>query len=156
MGGGREAQRTWAGFPRAHAIAASLARGGAGEPWRPGEQSAAPPGTSCVRGKMAAPRPLCTASKWRTRRPGRGAAGESPAQRPRPRPSLAPLPWDTHPRPPRPTGCRPGLSMPRGSRATHGVGEGNLDGGAYGWRLELGQLGTGCNAPWNLPLEFGS
>ena len=62
----------------------------------------------------------------------------------------------TPPRPPRRTGCRPGPSMPRGSRATHGVGEGNLDGGAYGWRLELGQLGASCNAPWNLPLEFGS
>lgn len=105
VGAAARRKRARACFPGAHAVAASLGRGGAGEPWRPGEQSAAPPGTSCVRGKMAAPRPLCTASKWRTRRPGRGAASESPAQRARARPCLAPLPWDT-PQPPPPAADR--------------------------------------------------
>lgn len=123
-------------------------------------ESAAPPGTSCVRGKMAAPRPRCTVSKWRTRRPGRGAAGESPAQRPRARPCLAPLPWDPH-SPPTPSGGQGAVLAAR----CLAVPERHMGWGRGFWTVELmgGDLSWASLAlvvmllgicPWSLDRSF--
>lgn len=95
--------------------------------------------------------PAAGSSKWRTRRPGRAGRVSHPHKGKGPFPLRPLLPVT-----PRCTGRRLGTfvsSQSLGSRPSSG--EGILCGGVNpmlsGWRRELGQFGTGCNSPWNLP-----
>lgn len=113
---------------------------------------AGPLSTSCVRGKMAALRPYCRELKMED------AAARESGRVSHPHKGKGPFPLrPLLPVTPRCTVHCFGTSVsPQrlGSRPPSG-GEGILCGGVSptlsGWRRELGQLGTDCNSPWNLP-----
>ena len=156
MGGSREARRARACFPGAHASAASLGRGGAGEPWRPGELRAPP-----------RPAPVACAERWplpgpvvRLQNGGRsGPGGERPVSHPHKGPGSV-LAWRRF-ETPTPSGGQGAVLAPR----CLAVPERHMGWGRGFWTVELmgGDLSWASLAlvvmllgicPWSLDRSF--